>query len=239
MKTIGLIGGMSWESTATYYTLLNRGVNDRLGKLHSAKIIMTSVDFQTFEERMRKGDWHNCGKSLAMEARRLESAGAEILLLCTNTLHKVAETIEAAISIPFIHICDTTAIAIRNANINTVGLLGTSFTMEDDFYRNRLESMHGLKVIIPKKEDRQLVHRVIFDELCRGKIENTSKEAYLQIIDDLQAAGAEAVIEGCTEIEMLLHNSPRPIPLFDTTSLHVEEAINQALSTCSHRKYDL
>ncbi len=229
MKTIGLIGGMSWESTATYYRLLNQTINQKLGKLHSAKIVMASVDFQLIEELMQKGDWQQCGRHLADEARKVEAAGADFFLLCTNTLHKVADEIQEAVSIPFLHIADATAKKIKTESIDSIGLLGTSFTMEDDFYRLRLEEIHGLNVITPPPPDRQIVHRVIFDELCRGIVKQESQREYLRIIEQLREDGAEGVIEGCTEIAMLLDNTTTALPLFDTTALHVEQAVSHAI----------
>jgi aspartate racemase len=229
MKTIGLLGGMSWESTAHYYRLLNQKINARLGGLHSAKIAMVSVDFQPLERLMRQGKWAECGEQLANAAQKVEAAGADFLLICTNTMHKVAHVIDEAVDIPLLHIADATAEKIKSKNINTVGLLGTSFTMEEEFYKGRLENKHGLTVIIPSPEDRRLVHNVIFDELCRGKIRTESRMAFLDIIEKMRCQGAEAVIEGCTEIDMLLSQNHTAIPLFDTTALHVEQAVCLAL----------
>jgi aspartate racemase len=230
MKTIGLLGGMSWESTAHYYRLLNQKINARLGGLHSAKIAMVSVDFQPLERLMRQGKWAECGEQLANAAQKVEAAGADFLLICTNTMHKVAHVIDEAVDIPLLHIADATAEKIKSKNINTVGLLGTSFTMEEEFYKGRLENKHGLTVIIPSPEDRRLVHNVIFDELCRGKIRTESRMAFLDIIEKMRCQGAEAVIEGCTEIDMLLSQNHTAIPLFDTTALHVEQAVCLALA---------
>jgi aspartate racemase len=230
MKTIGLLGGMSWESTTHYYRLLNQKINARLGGLHSAKIAMVSVDFEPLEKLMRQGKWAECGEQLAHAAQKVEAAGADFLLICTNTMHKVAHVIDEAVDIPLLHIADATAEKIKSKNINTVGLLGTSFTMEEEFYKGRLEKKHGLTVIIPSPEDRRLIHNVIFEELCRGKIRTESRMAFLDIIAKMHNQGAEAVIEGCTEIDMLLSQNHAAIPLFDTTALHVEQAVCLALA---------
>jgi len=230
MKTIGLLGGMSWESTTHYYRLLNQGINKQLGGLHSAKIAMVSVDFQPLESLMQQENWSELGERLAESARRIELAGADFLLLCTNTMHKVAEVITEAVNIPLLHIADPTAERIKAENIQTVGLLGTSFTMEEDFYRGRLAKRHGLTVITPSPEERQLVHNVIFDELCRGIVNPESQQTYLNIIEAMHRRGAGAVIEGCTEIGMLVNQDHTTIPLFDTTALHVEQAVRMALA---------
>jgi len=230
MKTIGLLGGMSWESTSHYYRLLNQGINEKLGGLHSAKIAMVSVDFQPLEILMRQGKWTECGERLADAARRTEAAGADFLLICTNTMHKVAEIVTEAVNIPLLHIADATADRVKAENIQTIGLLGTSFTMEEEFYSGRLSKKHGLRVIIPSAEDRQIVHNVIFEELCRGKIRVESRTAYLDIIESMRRQGAEAVIEGCTEIAMLVNQNHTTVPLFDTTALHAEQAICLALA---------
>lgn len=230
MKTIGLLGGMSWESTAHYYRLLNQQINAKLGGLHSAKIAMVSVDFQPLEKFMRQGKWAECGEQLALAAQKVEAAGADFLLICTNTMHKVAHVIDEAVNIPLLHIADATAEKIKSSNINTVGLLGTNFTMEEEFYKGRLENKHGLTVIIPSPEDRRVIHNVIFEELCRGKIRNESRMAFLDIIEKMHNQGAKAVIEGCTEIDMLLGQNHGSIPLFDTTALHVEQAVCFALA---------
>lgn len=229
MKTIGLLGGMSWESTALYYRWINEETRRVLGGLHSAPIAMISVDFDEVEALQRSGAWEEAGALLAKHARRVEAAGADFLLICTNTMHKVAEAVEAAIGIPLLHIADATAGRLAKADIKTVGLLGTKFTMEQAFYRGRLEA-HGLEVLIPPERDRELVHRVIYDELCLGDVRDESREAFLRIIDDLQAAGAEGVIEGCTEIVMLVQQDHTDVPLFDTTAIHAEEAVAEALS---------
>lgn len=230
MKTIGLLGGMSWESTAHYYRLLNQGVNERLGGLHSAKIAMVSVDFQPLETFMHQGSWLECGKILVRSAKKVEAAGADFLLLCTNTMHKLAPVIAEAVAIPLLHIADATAMAVKAQGIRTVGLLGTRFTMEEDFYRGRLLSTHGLRVIIPAASDRRLVDRIIFEELCRGIVKPESHGHYLRIMNEMGAQGAEAIIAGCTEIGMLVSQENLALPLFDTTLIHVREALRHALA---------
>lgn len=229
MKTIGLIGGMSWESTVPYYRLINEAVRERLGGLHSAKVVLYSVDFHDIEQLMQRGEWEAVAVALAKAAALLESAGADFLVLCTNTMHKVAGAIEAAVGIPFLHIIDPTADAIRQAGLKTVGLLGTRFTMEQPFYRDRLQERHGLKVLIPDSEERAMVHRVIFDELCLGKVIEASRRDYAKVIERLVAQGAEAVILGCTEISLLIGRQECAVPLFDTTSLHARRAAEWAL----------
>jgi aspartate racemase len=229
MKTIGLLGGMSWESTAYYYQLLNQRINEKLGGLHSAKIAMVSVDFQPLATAMLRGEWTECGERLADAAQMIEAAGADFLLICTNTMHKVAGVITDAVSIPLLHIADATAERVKAEKIHTVGLLGTSFTMEEEFYKGRLSEKHGLRVIVPPPEDRRIVHEVIFEELCRGKILPESRMHFLRIIETMRREGAEAVIEGCTEIAMLVEQNHTSVPLFDTTALHVEEAVRLAL----------
>lgn len=228
MKTIGLLGGMSWESTELYYRWINEETKHRLGGLHSAPLAMVSVDFQHIEELQHQGNWEAAGEILAEKARQVEAAGADFLLLCTNTMHKVAPQIEAAINIPLLHLADATAMRVREAGLSTIGLLGTKFTMEQDFYRGRLEQQ-GLKVLIPSVEDREIIHRVIYEELCLGNIIGESRKEYLRIIDRLAAAGAEGVIEGCTEIVMLVQQEHTQVPLFDTTVIHAREAVSRAL----------
>ncbi len=228
MKTIGLLGGMSWESTALYYRLINESVRARLGGLHSAPIVMVSVDFQPIETMQQAGEWGAAGKALAAAARQVEAAGADFLLLCTNTMHKVAPQIEAAIDIPFLHLADATAERVRARGVTTVGLLGTRFTMEQDFYRGRLESQ-GLTVLTPDAAGREMVHRVIYDELCLGQVRDASRHAYIRVIDDLIDAGAEGIIAGCTEIGMLVSQEDTAVPLFDTTVIHAEAAVAAAL----------
>ncbi len=230
MKIIGLIGGMSWESTVPYYRLVNETVKERLGGLHSAKVVLYSVDFHEIEQLQHAGDWVRAGALLADAARALESAGADFLVLCTNTMHKVAATIEGAVSIPLLHIADATAGEIRQAGLSTVGLLGTRFTMEQDFYRERLQRGHGLSVLIPGPDDREIVHRVIYDELCLGTITDAARDEYRRVIGDLVARGAQAVILGCTEISLLVGPQDSPVPLFDTTTIHARHAAEQALS---------
>lgn len=230
MKVIGLIGGMSWESTIPYYRLINETIKERLGGLHSAKIVLYSVDFQDIERLQHSGDWEAAGRVLGEVARSLESAGADFLVLCTNTMHKVAPAIESAVRIPLLHIADPTADEIRQAGISTVGLLGTRFTMEQLFYRDRLSERHGLRVLIPGQEDREVVHRIIYEELCLGSVLPRSRAEYRRIIANLVAQGAEAVILGCTEISLLVGSQDSDVPLFDTTSIHARRAAEWALS---------
>jgi aspartate racemase len=230
MKTIGLLGGMSWESTELYYRLINEGVKAQLGGLHSARIAMVSVDFEEIEVMQHSGDWAGAGQALAQAARGVEAAGGDFLLICTNTMHKVAPQIQAAIDIPILHIADATAKRIKAAGMETIGLLGTNFTMEEDFYKGRLIEKHGLNVLVPPASDRALVHGVIYDELCLGRVEDDSRREYLRIMEDLRSRGAEGIIEGCTEIVMLVQQQHTDIPLFDTTSIHAEEAVMKAIS---------
>ena len=229
MKTIGLLGGMSWESTELYYRLINEGVKAQLGGLHSAQIAMVGVDFQPIEDMQHQGDWAGSGQALAKAAQQIEAAGADFLLICTNTMHKVAPEVEAAINIPLLHLADATAQRVKQADMQSIGLLGTNFTMEQDFYRGRLEDQ-GLNVIVPPKADRDIVHQVIYDELCLGQVRDASRIEYLRIMDDLHAAGAQGVIEACTEIVMLVQQPHTDIPLFDTTSIHAEAAVALALA---------
>ena len=230
MKTIGLIGGMSWESTVLYYREINAAVKRALGGLHSAKLLLYSVDFHEVERLQQAGNWAGAGALLAGVAQTLERAGAEGLVLCTNTMHKVAPAIEAAVQIPLLHIADPTARAIRQAGYTTVGLLGTRFTMEQDFYRQRLERDHGLTVFTPNADDRALVHQIIYEELCLGQVKPESRATYLRVIDRLQAQGAQAIILGCTEIGLLVEPQHHTLPLFDTTRLHALSAAAWALS---------
>lgn len=229
MKTIGLIGGMSWESSAEYYRFMNEGVKARLGGLHSAQCVMWSVDFASIEAMQQEGRWADAGHALADAALRLERAGADALVLCTNTMHKVAPAIEAATRMPLLHIADPTAQAILARGLKTVGLLGTRFTMEQDFYRGRLEQQFGLNVIVPDEADRMTVHRIIYDELCLGDIRESSKRAYIDVIHRLENAGAQAIILGCTEIGLLIKDGDVDLPLFDTTRLHAEAAVQWAI----------
>jgi aspartate racemase len=220
---------MSWESTLHYYRVINQEVGARLGGLHSARIVLLSVDFQKIERLQHAGEWDAAGRILASEARRVEAAGAELLVLCTNTMHKVAEHIEAAVGIPLLHIADATAEKLREARLETVGLLGTAFTMEDDFYVGRLKKHHGLRIVVPGSEDRALVHRVIYEELCRGQVREDSRREYLRVIERLARRGARGVILGCTEISLLVQPGDASVPLFDTTELHARGAVDRAL----------
>ncbi|MBL4660832.1 MAG: aspartate/glutamate racemase family protein [Alcanivoracaceae bacterium] len=229
MKTIGLLGGMSWKSTLWYYQALNEGIKKKLGGLHSAKIILHSVDFAVIEELQMKGDWTGAAKILAQAAIGVEKAGADFLLICTNTMHLVAPEIQREITIPLLHIADATAKNLIAQGIKKVGLLGTAFTMEQDFYKGRLENNHGLKVIIPNKEDRDIVHQVIYDELCLGQIKDNSKQQYLRIIQQLADQGAKGVILGCTEIGLLVKQEDTKVKLFDTTFIHADSAVEEAL----------
>jgi aspartate racemase len=230
MKTIGLIGGMSWQSTIPYYRLINESIARTLGGLHSAKIIVWSIDFAGMEELQRAGRWEEAGVQLADAARALEQAGAEVLLIGANTMHIVADQIEAGIGIPLLHVADATAAAVLESGAHTVGLLGTRFTMEKEFYRRRLES-HGLKVLIPEEADRTEVHRVIYDELVLGRIEEASRVAYRRVVASLVAQGAEAIIFGCTEIGLLINQSDSSVPVFDTTTIHAQAAARFATET--------
>jgi aspartate racemase len=230
MKTIGLIGGMSWESTIPYYRQINEVVKASLGGLHSAKLVLYSVDFHEIERLQHGGDWAAAGELLANAACALENAGADFLVICTNTMHKVAPAIELAVSIPLLHIADPTAIAIKRAGHTKIGLLGTRFTMEQDFYKQRLRENHGLVVLIPNQEDRDIIHRIIYDELCQGKILAESRVEYKRIMAALANQGAEAIILGCTEISLLVSAADSSVPLFDTTSIHARSAAEWALS---------
>ena len=229
MKTIGLLGGMSWESTVGYYRAINEGVKKKLGGLHSAKIAMYSVDFEPIEKLQHEGDWDGTARILSEAAQNIQSAGADVLLICTNTMHKVAPQIEKAIKIPLLHIADATAEVLVDKGIKTVGLLGTAFTMEQDFYKGRLIEKYGLNVQIPNGEDRKIVHKIIYEELCLGKIQPDSKNEYLRIIDMLANQGSEAVILGCTEIGMLVSQGDTKVKLFDTTAIHAEKAVEYSL----------
>ena len=231
MKTIGLIGGMSWESSADYYRLLNEEVHARLGGYHSARCVMVSVDFADIETLQHEGRWREAADRMAEAACQLERAGADFIILCTNTMHKSATAITQAVSIPFIHIADPTAQAIQTQGLVTIGLLGTRFTMEEDFYKGRLSEQFGLNVVIPDAVDRETVHRVIYDELVQGEILAESRHAYREIIRHLVAKGAQGIILGCTEIGLLIAPSDAPVPIFDTTRLHALAAVNFALET--------
>lgn len=230
MKTIGLIGGMSWESTVDYYRIINQEVARRLGGLHSAKILMYSVAFGELEPLMREGKWDEIGGHVATIAKTLESGGADVILLCTNTVHKVAGWIEGAITVPFIHIADATGEEITRKGLKKVALLGTRYTMEGDFYRDRLTEKFGLSVLIPPDEERGIINDVIFNELCKGVINQSSKDQFKAVIKGLVARGAEGIILGCTEIPMLIKQGDCPVPLLDTTSIHSVRAVAYALS---------
>lgn len=229
MKTIGMLGGMSWQSTSLYYQQLNELVAKNLGGLHSAKIVMFSVDFDPIEKLQHKGDWEGAAKILSKAAQNIEAGGADFLLICTNTMHKLYPEISASINIPILHLADATAEKLIDKNIKKVGLLGTGFTMEQDFYKGRLSAKFGLEVIVPNEADRKIVHDVIYNELCEGEILDASKQHYIHIIEELHENGAEAVILGCTEIGMLVKQEDTQVPLFDTTAIHVEKAVEFAL----------
>jgi aspartate racemase len=229
MKTIGLLGGMSWESTVGYYRAINEGVKNSLGGLHSAKIILHSVDFDPIERLQRKGDWEGTAKILSEAALSIQAAGADFLLICTNTMHKVAPEIESALQIPLLHIADATAEYLASKGITTIGLLGTVFTMEHDFYKGRLIEKHALKVLVPDHMDRNIVHNVIYRELCLGQMLESSKSEYLRIIEHLSNQGAEAVILGCTEIGMLVKQTDTNVVLCDTTAIHAAKAVEYAI----------
>ncbi|MFW5713995.1 MAG: aspartate/glutamate racemase family protein [Brevefilum sp.] len=231
MKTIGLLGGMSWESSLEYYRIINQAVKRRLGGLHSAQCLLYSYDFAEIEALQHGDEWGKLTLRMIDGVRRLQAGGADFLVICTNTMHRMAEAIEEAIGIPLLHIADATASAIKKSGLKTVGLLGTQFTMTGDFYRKRLEEKHGLRIIIPDEKDRKTVHRIIYDELVQGQIKVESRKAYLQVINHLQAAGAQGVILGCTEIPLLIKPSDVEIPIFDTTAIHAEAAVDWALES--------
>ncbi|MFE8582610.1 aspartate/glutamate racemase family protein [Sphingomonas sp. NCPPB 2930] len=230
MRTIGLIGGMSWESSAEYYRIINQGVRDRLGPTASASCLLWSFNFAEIEALQHKGDWDGLTARMTEAARTLEAGGAELLLICTNTMHRTAPAIEAAVTIPLVHIADPTAERIKAAGLRTVGLLGTAFTMEQDFYKGRLAERHGLDVVIPDAADRAEVHRIIYEELVAGRILDTSRDRYRAVIRRLVEAGAEAIILGCTEIMLLIDAQDSPVPVFDTTALHAHAAVKRALA---------
>lgn len=229
MKTIGLIGGMSWESSLEYYRILNETVKERLGGLHSAKCIMYSVEFAEIEMLQHAGRWDEAAQKMVEAGQSLERAGADFLVLCTNTMHKLAPELEAGVSIPLLHIADATAEAIKTAGISRVGLLGTRFTMEQAFYRQRLEEKHRLQVFIPDDADRELVHNVIYGELCLGVVKPESRRGFVAIIDKLVASGAQGIILGCTEIESLIRQEDTTMPVFPTTRIHATAAVDYAL----------
>ncbi|MED3802417.1 aspartate/glutamate racemase family protein [Lysinibacillus xylanilyticus] len=228
MKTIGMIGGMSWESSAEYYRLMNEEVKHQLGGLHSAKCILYSVDFQEIEHYQAEGEWSKAGQVLAEAAQSLESAGAEFIVICTNTMHKVIDIITEKITIPILHIADATANQIEKTSLQKVALLGTKYTMEQDFYRARVEGF-GIEVLVPFAEERTEVNRIIYEELCLGKIEQTSKDYYLRVIENLVQLGAQGIILGCTEIGLLIKQEDVNVPVFDTTVLHAQAAVNMAI----------
>jgi aspartate racemase len=228
MKTIGLIGGMSWESSVEYYRIINEEVKNRLGGLHSAKCILFSVDFEEIERFQSAGEWGKAGRLLGDVAHSLEKAGVDFIVICTNTMHKVVQYIDEKITIPILHIADTTASQIIKRNISTVGLLGTKYTMEQEFYKSRVES-NGIKVLVPNESEREKVNNIIYEELCLGSIKQSSKEYYKEVIKNLVANGAEGIILGCTEIGLLVDQEDSNVPLFDTAVIHAIEAVNKAL----------
>jgi aspartate racemase len=230
MKTIGMLGGMSWESTVSYYQLLNSGVKKACGGLHSAKIAMVSVNFEEIEKMQRVGDWASAATSLSASAKSIEAAGADFLLICTNTMHKVAPEIEASITIPLLHIADTTAERLIRDGHKKIGLLGTAFTMEQEFYKARLSDKYSIEVLTPNLSDRQIVHDIIYKELCLGNIVDDSRAHYLRIIDDLKSQGAQAIVLGCTEIPLLVQQEHTPVPLYDTTAIHAAAAVALAIA---------
>lgn len=230
MKTLGLIGGMSWESTVPYYRTINQTVKEQLGGLHSARLLLYSVDFAEIETLQHAGDWDTAGAVLADAARSLKAGGAQLLVICTNTMHKVADAVEAASGLPLLHIADATGGTIRARGLTRIGLLGTRFTMEQDFYRRRLIERHGLDVLVPEPDERDLVHRVIYDELCQGVIRDESRAQYRRVMDGLVARGAQGIILGCTEIGLLVGENDASVPLFDTTALHARAAALAALA---------
>ncbi|KML02987.1 aspartate/glutamate racemase family protein [Rossellomorea marisflavi] len=229
MKTIGLLGGMSWESSSEYYRLINQGINRKLGGHHSAKSIMVSVDFEEVKQYQHHGEWDKATGLMIEGAQQIERGGADFLLIFTNTMHKMADDVQKSINIPLIHIADATAQTIKDAGLTKIGLLGTAFTMEEEFYKGRLSSRHGLEVVVPDQKDRQLVHDIIYRELCLGKIVAASKRVYQQVIEKLIDKGCQGVILGCTEISLLIKQGDVAVPLFDTTALHAEAAVTYAL----------
>ena len=230
MKTIGLIGGMSWESTLSYYKGINEGVKKALGGLHSAKVCLYSVDFAEIEKLQHQGEWDKTAEILTAAAQAIEAGGADFFLICTNTMHKVAETIEKSVSIPLVHIADATGELLVKDGIKRVGLLGTRFTMEQEFYKNRLSEKFGIEVLVPDADDRDIIHQVIYTELCLGQIKDASRCEYLRVMDQLHSRGAEAVILGCTEIALLVQQVHTEIPLYDTTEIHAEQAVRLAIN---------
>jgi len=229
MRTIGLIGGMSWESSIEYYRIINETVRAKLGGLHSAKSIMYSVDFAEIEALQHQGKWDKATELMIAAAKNVENGGADFIVICTNTMHKMADEMQRHIQIPLLHIADATAERIKARRLRKVGLLGTKFSMEEDFYRGRLSEKHGLEVIIPAREEREIIHRVIYDELCAGKITQSAKELYISIMESLVENGAEGIILGCTEISLLVRDKDCDVPLFDTTNIHAVAAVEYAL----------
>lgn len=229
VKTIGLIGGMSWESTQFYYRHINEAVKKRLGGLHSAQLLLYSVDFEPIERLQHAGDWDAAAEIISGAARSLQAGGADFFLICTNTMHRVAETVAQSVDIPLLHIADSTAAVLKTEQISRIGLLGTAFTMEQSFYKARLAEQHGIEVVVPDSKDRDLVHHIIYQELCLGEVKPASRDKYLHIVDKLVGQGAEGVILGCTEICMLIGQSDTSVRLFDTTAIHANEAVNFAL----------
>jgi len=230
MKTIGLIGGMSWESTQFYYQQINEAVRQHLGGLHSAKLLLNSVDFAPIENLQHAGDWDATAEILSQAARSLEAGGADFFLICTNTMHKVADAVAGSVNIPLLHIADATAAILKQDNVSRIGLLGTGFTMEQAFYKGRLADAHGIEVIVPDSEDRATVHEIIYRELCLGEVKPASKQAYLQIIDRLRDQRVDGIILGCTEICMLVDQSDTPVKIYDTTAIHARQAVDWALN---------
>ena len=230
MKTIGLIGGMSWESSVEYYRIINEMIRERLGGLHSAKCIMHSLDFAEVEPLQREGRWSETAAQMVHAAQSLEAAGADFVVLCTNTMHKTADEIEQHVGIPFLHIADATAAKVKSHGLKTIGLLGTRFTMEDHFYKGRLAERHSLEVLVPGDNQREVVHQVIYEELCLGKVVPASRQEYARIMDGLVSRGAEAIVLGCTEIGLLVSPEDCRVPVFDTTKIHAEAAVELALA---------
>jgi len=229
LKTIGLIGGMSWESSLLYYRLINQDIKQRLGGLHSAQLLMYSVDFAPIEQLQHEGDWDGAANILIDAARRLEAGGAEFFLIGTNTMHQVADAVAGAVDIPLLHIADATGEVLRHDQVRRIGLLGTAFTMELGFYRDRIEQLYGIDVVVPELHDRQMVHDIIYQELCQGQVDAESREVYLAIIDRLRAQQIDGVILGCTEIGMLIDSRHTDIRLYDTTAIHARQAVDYAL----------
>ena len=229
MKTIGLIGGMSWESSIEYYRIINQVVRKELGGVHSAKSVMVSLDFAEIEELQNRGNWDEATRIMVETAQLVEKGGADFVLICTNTMHLMAEEVQAGVNIPLLHIADATAQAVKQRELDTIGLLGTRFTMEKEFYRGRLEELHQLKVLIPDSEKREQIHRVIYDELVQGMITDDSREIYREVIDTLVAGGAQGIVLGCTEIGLLVKQEDVPVPVFDTMEIHARAAVDAAL----------